>query len=218
MRLARSTVSVIGLAFAAVALTATGAEAKKPQCPPKKPGNPYPPGLCNLRVSASSIAPSESLDVAGSGFRPGSSVTVTVGTAPAGTAIVDGDGQFSQALTVPASLGAGKYDVKASGLAEDGGPLEQKAFVQVLAAAGSPAAVRSLQPGAGLAAGGAPVAKGGAAAAQTGTAISTSLASAEGAASSQGLNPLVGLGGGLALTAAGAATVVVARRRRAAKD
>jgi LPXTG-motif cell wall-anchored protein len=74
-----------------------------------------------------------SVTVAGDGYRPSSSVHLTLGSASLGRVTTDASGSFTQAVTIPASTAPGAYDLAASGLDADGGPLVQSASLQVTA-------------------------------------------------------------------------------------
>lgn len=158
-----------------------------PAAPP--PGRPpqYPPGKCQLLLSRSVVPAGGSLQAAGAGFAPGSTVDVSLAGASLGTARADGSGAFSAAVVVPVSTEPGNHTVTASGPGSDGGTQVLAAALQVTEASAAPGA-RASTPGS--------------------TAGSSSLPRT----GSSSTLPLALAGG--ALLVAGSGAVLVARRRR----
>ena len=72
-------------------------------------------GGATLAFNPTQAAPGTSVVVAGAGFQPGETVTLTFNGPQVGTATVDTNGDFSVTFTVPASLAAGQYGVTATG-------------------------------------------------------------------------------------------------------
>lgn len=174
MRLVRICSTVIGLALGAIVVAATGASAASP-CPPgqpygRPPGKPpnqpgppagrppqYPPGKCQLQLGISAARAGASVSASGDGFQPGTSVTLSFGSARVSSATADGSGQMSQTFTVPPAAQPGQFAVRAAGTGADGTPYEQGAVFEVLApqpgaTTAAPSSPAVLRPGAGLAA------------------------------------------------------------------
>lgn len=98
-------------------------EPGRPASPPGQTfGRPpqYPPGKCELRLSQSVVAAGGSLQAAGAGFAPGSTVEVSLAGAsvPLASTTADSGGAFSSNLVIPASTSPGSYTVTASGGAQ----------------------------------------------------------------------------------------------------
>lgn len=94
-----------------------------PGSPPRQPADrppQYPPGKCELRLSQSVVAAGGSLQAAGAGFAPGSTVKVSFAGAsvPLASTTADSAGAFSTNLDIPASTKPGSYTVTASGGAQ----------------------------------------------------------------------------------------------------
>lgn len=167
--------------------------------PPGQPGGrppQYPPGKCQLRLSRSVVAAGGSLQAAGAGFAPGSTVRVAMAATSLGSATADRDGAFSAALVVPASTEPGSYTVTASGPASPGGDQVLSASLRVTGAQAGDAANGAR--GTNSAGGERGQGEGAEPLPRTGTASTL---------------PLVLTGG--TLLAVGVGTVVLARRRRA---
>lgn len=97
--------------------------AGQPNSPPRQPADrppQYPPGKCQLRLSQSVVAAGGSLQAAGAGFAPGSTVEVSLSGAslPLASTTADGGGAFSANLVIPASTKPGSHTVTASGGAQ----------------------------------------------------------------------------------------------------
>lgn len=128
-------------------------------CPPSQPpgrppgqpqsgdsGRPesYGPGECQLLLSNSVGSEGSGFTVSGSGFSPGSQVTVTFESDPVVLAVVtaDGSGNFVAGVAVPAGAEPGSHTVRASGTGADGEPHAlAAAFTVVGESAGGPDAV-----------------------------------------------------------------------------
>ncbi|MBW3557592.1 MAG: LPXTG cell wall anchor domain-containing protein [Actinobacteria bacterium] len=121
---------------------------RPPGHPPDRPGQPtgrppqYPPGECNLRLSRGAAARGDAVVAAGSGYRPGSRVEVTLNSDPIslGSATTDGAGAFEHRFTVPASASLGSHTVTASGVDSNGAARVLSAGLEVTAASGAAAA------------------------------------------------------------------------------
>ena len=219
MRLVRICIGASTLALGIVVLSASGAEAAS-ACPPGRPadrpggtgqppGRPpvYPPGLCRLLLSRSSVPPGGSFVATGGGFGGGSTVTLTVGTAgtvaggggglagrslssalrlatvETATTTASGSGRITAELTIPVGTALGQYLVSATGVDAAGEPYELTAPIGVVAAAANPRTAAAARPA--------------------------------GILSRTGINPLAPAGAGLALAAGGLGLTLAARRRRA---
>ena len=94
---------------------------RPPGQPPTQPGAPtgrppqYPPGRCNLQLSKGSVERGESLTASGSGFVPGSQVSLRLASGRfLGFATADANGAFTASITVPADADLGRTQVLAS--------------------------------------------------------------------------------------------------------
>ena len=97
----------------------------------------YPPAEDTTAVvSATAVGPGGSINVAGDGWQPGSTVTfVLVSTgADLGSATVDGDGAFGASVTIPAGTPAGGQTIRVSGTGADGAPRTVDIAITVLGA------------------------------------------------------------------------------------
>ena len=72
--------------------------------------------------SSSTVAPGKTVTVSGSGYAPGSSVTVVIYSTPQvlTTVVADASGNFTVEVTVPAGLAAGSHTLVASGVDTNG--------------------------------------------------------------------------------------------------
>lgn len=110
---------------------------RPPGSPAVRPaGRPpqYPPGKCQLLLSRSVVPAGGSLQAAGAGFAPGSTVNLSLAGASVGSAQADGSGAFSADVLVPASTRPGNHTVTASGAGSDGGTQVLAASLEVTAA------------------------------------------------------------------------------------
>lgn len=75
-----------------------------------------------ISVGSAAATPDAQVTMSGSGFQPGSTVRLTVYSAPVdlGTATVAADGTFSKTVTLPSGLPAGSHTLLATGLAPGG--------------------------------------------------------------------------------------------------
>jgi len=111
---------VIALVIGGLALGATAAEAES-VCPPSG-STSYPAGSCTLVLSSQNVAPGGDITVSGSGFKPGSTVEVTLSDGTVlGTALVGADGSFSGVFKIPANK-SGQFRVLASGVDPNNDP------------------------------------------------------------------------------------------------
>lgn len=119
---------------------------RPPGQPPDQPGRPtgrplqYPPGECNLRLSRASAARGESVIASGSGYRPASTVELTLNSDPIalGSATTDAAGAFEHRFTVPATASLGSHTVTASGADSSGGTRALSAALEVTDPAAAP--------------------------------------------------------------------------------
>lgn len=99
---------------------------------------PYPiPTSGSTSVSQATVEPGEPFTVSGSGWQPGSTVTLTLFSDPVrlGTATVDGSGSFSTQVSVPNSVTAGSHTLQVSGTGADGQPRTTSTRIVVVGAA-----------------------------------------------------------------------------------
>ncbi|WP_066093620.1 YncE family protein [Xanthomonas massiliensis] len=117
--------SLLGLALAGCIGTALAQQA---------PGRGGPSGPA-VRVTAPVVLAGATVEVAGSGFKPGQKITLSAGGAAlnAQPYVADGEGKFAGTLVVPADAGLGAYPVTvaADGTAEGLSPLQLKISKQV---------------------------------------------------------------------------------------
>lgn len=89
-------------------------------------GQDYPPdpGAGSAALSDTAVVPGQVITVSGSGWLPGSEVTITIFSTPRqlGTATVDGDGQFSTQVTIPSDLSPGEHTLRVEGTNADNEP------------------------------------------------------------------------------------------------
>jgi hypothetical protein len=170
--------------------TATSGAVRAPATATAPPSTPLT--LTTTEGPLSRVEPGRTLTVVGSGFLPYSTATIVIYSTPQvlGTVLTDAGGNFTATVTVPADLQAGAHSLVASGVAPDGSVHALRMDVTV--------------PGAAAPAG-SPTSATGPAAAGPGKGLAHT--------GVDGVVPLALLGA--VLVAAGAATVVVARRRRA---
>lgn len=155
MKRAVALLAALSVGVALTVLSMQGAHAQSPCAPGQPLGRPggsqgpppgrppqYPPGKCALRLSASAVSAGGSVTVAGDGYRPGSTVNITLGSTSVGSATTDATGSFSRAVTIPASTAPDSYTMAASGLDAEGNALVLSASLQVTAAGTSPAAAQ----------------------------------------------------------------------------
>ena len=106
------------------------------------------PAHLSLETSESTVHRGATVRVAGSGFRPGSPVTITFHSTPAlvGRAIADASGSFSAYVSVPDDATPGRHHFMANGTDPGGRPAELTAAVMVIApaASGPSAATKAL--------------------------------------------------------------------------
>lgn len=136
--------TVLGLALATAMLTALPALAQ------------YPPAAGCVTVSATAVAPAETITVSSADpdcWLPGSTVTLTFFSTPVvlGTTTVNADGAWSDQVTIPAGATPGPHTLRASGFAQDGSARVVDIALTVLGAAAAPS-TPGVAPGDGLAA------------------------------------------------------------------
>jgi LPXTG-motif cell wall-anchored protein len=105
----------------------------------------YPIQTGELTVSSggsptSSLQAGQSFAVAGGGFNPSTTVTITIDPSGAilGTATTDATGAFSATVSVPSSLSTGSYTVRATGAGPSGTLVLSQAVTVQGAASGLP--------------------------------------------------------------------------------
>jgi hypothetical protein len=78
-----------------------------------------------LDVSTLEPAPGEAVTISGSGFAPGSEVTITIESTPQTltTVSADADGAFTATVQIPTDLSPGSHTLKATGVTPDGATL-----------------------------------------------------------------------------------------------
>ena len=101
----------------------------------------YPPAEETLAVSTSVALPGEPVTVSGSGYAPGTTVTITFESTPqvVGVVTADASGRFTAEVVVPPDATPGMHTIRATGLGADG-------TTRMIAAA-----IRVIDPAAGAA-------------------------------------------------------------------
>ncbi|MBV9660180.1 MAG: hypothetical protein JO337_03390 [Acidimicrobiales bacterium] len=110
-----------------------------PSAPTTAPPAPAGPGAMSLAASLHMVRQGASVQLSGSGFEPGSVVTITFHSAPEliGHSVADRDGAFTATVAVPRSASPGEHHFVAQGVAPSGGTTELIAAVLVLGPIGS---------------------------------------------------------------------------------
>ncbi len=98
----------------------------------------YPPSGNALTVSKTIVGEGETITVGGSGFAPHSTITITIESTPRvlDDAVSDTAGAFTANVTIPAGIGAGLHNLKATGTSARGGALMLSASVTVTSSTG----------------------------------------------------------------------------------
>lgn len=106
----RRSLTVVLAGFAMLALAAAPALAQ------------YPPAAPAVGVSDTVVTPGQPINVAGAGWLPNSEVTLTFFSDPVvlGTAVVDGNGEFTAQVTIPAAATPGRHTLRTTGLGAGG--------------------------------------------------------------------------------------------------
>ncbi|MET7424311.1 IPT/TIG domain-containing protein [Dactylosporangium sp. NPDC005555] len=96
---------------------------------PTAPQPPATPPRTDLQLTTdqgdiSNAAPGQQITFIGTGFAPHSTAIITIYSDPIepGTAVTDGNGDFSKLVTIPAGLAVGDHTAVAQGVAPDGLP------------------------------------------------------------------------------------------------
>ncbi|WP_433060829.1 IPT/TIG domain-containing protein [Dactylosporangium sp. CS-033363] len=120
--------SAAGDSAAATSAAVTPAAPVVPAAPPDTPLT-----LTTDKGQINTAAPGQQIVVIGTGFAAHSTATITLYSTPMtlGTVVTDGSGNFSKAVTVPASLAAGTHTLVAQGVAPSGNPRAMKLTVTV---------------------------------------------------------------------------------------
>lgn len=97
------------------------------------------PGAGALTVTPTTLTAGQSFTASGTGFAPGSAVTITFASDPVVLANITTDavGSFTATLTVPANASPGTHTVSASGKASDNSARILSTTVTVVATAGT---------------------------------------------------------------------------------
>ena len=138
-------ISADGVAGPGAAASLQGAVAA-PAVPAQVPATALT--LTTDKGDLSSATPGQQITVLGTGFLPYSTVNVVIYSDPVvlGAVVTDGEGNFSQQVTVPADLPVGEHHLVASGVAPDGSQRFLRMDVTVAAAtAAAPAEDRAGQ-------------------------------------------------------------------------
>lgn len=92
------------------------------------------PSVPPLVVKSSSVDQGAVVQVSGSGFVPGTTITITLHSVSVvvGTAIADAEGRFSTTVLVPADVPPGPHHLEATGAAQSGGQATLTAQVSVM--------------------------------------------------------------------------------------
>lgn len=122
----RRRLTMLLAAIAVVALSAAPAAAQE-----------YPPDGTTGGVGTTSPVLGEAVTVSGSGWQPGSQVTLTLLSQPRqlGTAQVAQDGTFSTTVTIPDDVRPGRHTLRIAGTGEDGQPRTADIRLQIRPAA-----------------------------------------------------------------------------------
>jgi hypothetical protein len=76
----------------------------------------YPAGVVEtLSITDPTLCSEDTATAMGTGFQPGETVTLTFQSATVATAVIDGEGNFTQAYQLPSNIEAGTYPVTAIG-------------------------------------------------------------------------------------------------------
>ena len=105
----------------------------------------YPPAAETLAVSTTVAVPGQPVTVSGSGYEPGTTVTITFESTPqvVGVVTADAAGRFTAEIVVPTDATPGMHTIRATGLGADGTTRVMVAAIRVM----DPAA--GAAPGAG---------------------------------------------------------------------
>ena len=95
----------------------------------------YPPVATGCRVSVNVVTPGARITVSCGGFRPRTVARIIVRSTPReiGTAITDGAGALTQAVTIPADIELGAHELVMSGESASGGVREVSVPLTVVA-------------------------------------------------------------------------------------
>jgi hypothetical protein len=106
----------------------------------------YPPSSETLSVSTSVAVPGEPITVSGSGYAPGTTVTITFESTPRviGVLQADASGRFTAQVVVPADATPGMHTIRATGLGDDGSTRVVSAAIMVMAPAAAAAPGRDV--------------------------------------------------------------------------
>lgn len=112
-------------------------------------GQEYPPSSETLAVSTSVAVPGEPVTISGSGYEPGTTVTVTFESTPrvVGVLQADASGRFTTQVVIPVDATPGMHTIKATGMGADGNPRVVSAAIRVMVPAAG--AVPADVPGGG---------------------------------------------------------------------
>ncbi len=184
------------IAFGGVSLVAGSADAKT-GCPRDKGnnhGNQYPPGQCKAGVSSSVVMQGQTVTVFGDGFQPGTTVLFELSPGVfLGSAVADSTGHVSLLVRIPQNAALGRHVISLSGA---GGRFLTTSIEVIASTRGDVVTSGNQSTG-----------QSGQSATQSGT--------SSGGLATTGAGDLVPLvGGGAALVALGAMTLLIVRRRR----
>jgi len=82
----------------------------------------YPPSSDTLAVSTSTAVPGQPITISGSGYEPGTTVTITFESTPRVIGVVQADasGRFTAEVVVPPDATPGMHTIRATGMGDDG--------------------------------------------------------------------------------------------------
>ena len=122
---------LIAAAFAVTGLLLVGGPAAAQEA--------YPPDVPSVATPSSSVANGGSTTVAGAGWQPGTTVTLTVGGVQQtlGTAPVQSDGSFSADVTLPC-LDSGSHTITVTGTGASGAAATASTMITVTGSCGDP--------------------------------------------------------------------------------
>jgi hypothetical protein len=99
----------------------------------------YPPASETLSVSTSAALPGEPVILSGSGYAPGTTITITFESTPRVVGVVraDGSGRFTAEVVIPPDATPGMHTLRATGSGDDGSTRVISAAIMVMAPAGA---------------------------------------------------------------------------------
>ena len=110
----------------------------------------YPPPVVGLQLSTSVATPGSTIGVTGEGWAPGTTETISIMSSPVvlGTAVANGQGDFTTSDTIPLNASLGSHEIVATGPSEanPAQPLTLSANLTVVASTAAQPAAAATQP------------------------------------------------------------------------